>query len=1081
MVLLQKYHIPRWFIALTVFITLLPAMLNILGVDFSISVPDAENYVLQDEAKWKQFINLHEVMKARFIHIILVTFSITVALLTFMLAIVDFKIKNEISTPIVATALFCAAIVDTFHLLATSRLIELNPGQINISPFTWVISRMFHSFILVFGVSIVLFQTKKFRAEANKRAARVVVFISVGFIVLALLTVTILKEMVTIPPTLFPDKVIPRPYDLIPLFIYIVAALFFLPGFYKKYPSVFSQALLLSLIPAVFTQLHMGLGSSQIFDNHYFIANFLKGFTYFVPFVGLSLNYLQSHKNEQKVIEELSVTVTERETAEQTLRAVFDSSPNMVMALDAITDKNDNIIDFKCKQLNQVAARFFNIDFASHEKSLISDFPPNIKEKIFKEATEVYITESTTRFEFELETAQGIVWLYTIIMKREGGVTVTSADISQRKLHEKELLDSKLKIEAMFNQSLQIIGLLSLDGTVLNLNETAFKYIQLKNKELNNFTIWDSELWMTSRENLHLIKKAVSKAASGITKRIELEIKKNNYAYILEFSFKPIVDANGNPYLILCEARDITEQVSSDRKVKESQLLLNEAQKVAHLGIWEWDLVNNKILWSDEMYRIYGYVPNEKTIDFDTFLKHFHPEDKDLVKNIIKTSRESNESFTFQARIMRTNGEMRILLAKGNVITNNKNNAMKMIGTAMDLTDQFEAHEKVRVSEILYRTLAKNIPDSAVMLFDRELTVNLVEGSLNAEKHFIKREFIGKNLNSIFRSINKDYLVYNCENALVGEETKTEFEIDHYVYKLQILPVQNLNKEIFAGLIVLHDITELKQIQHELELRVNDLNRSNIELEQFAYVASHDMQEPLRKIQAFGDRLFTKYEKELGEMGKNYLRRMQNASERMQNLISDLLAFSRVSRSKEEMIPVKINEIINDVLNDLEIVILEKHAKIDVDDFPEIYAIPRQIRQMMQNLISNALKFSKPEIPPHILIKCETVYNPKLTFIGTKPKRGKKFLKISVSDNGIGFDEKYLDRIFVIFQRLHGRDEYKGTGIGLAICQKVAENHNGFITAHSKEGAGSEFVIYLPVKQEIYESEKQKSHFYSHS
>ncbi|MGI8892523.1 MAG: PAS domain S-box protein, partial [Bacteroidia bacterium] len=1026
--MVQKYHIPRWLIVLTVVITILPATLILFGIDFAVPIPSLDLSSLEDQSAWKQFVNLHDLMKARFIHIILVTFSITVALLTVILAYVDFKTKNDVTTPIVATALFCAGIVDVFHLLATTRLIDLDYLQYNISPFTWVISRMFHSFILVFGVSIFLFQTKRMKDESTYRSERFVLINVISFVVLALLTIAILKTNTQIPQTIFPDNIIPRPFDLVPLAIYIMAALFFLPSFYRKYPSIFSQALLLSLIPAVFTQIHMALGSSQIFDNHFFIANFLKGFTYFVPFLGLSLNYLQTHKNEHKIVEALSVTVAEREAAEQTLRGVFDSSPNMVMALDAVVDENNNIIDFSCKQLNQVAAKILHFENLDTNKLLLKDFPEHIRHKLFNEAKDVFLTGNPGRFEHKLNMDNGAVWLYTIIMKRESGVTVTSADISQRKTYEKEILDSKQKIEAMFNQSLQVIGLLSIDGIILNLNETAFKYIRIKPNELSENKIWDSSVWEASKENLSLLKKSINKSTTGSPIRIEIEVSKKDHNFLLEFSFKPIMNQDGTPYLILFEARDITDQIRANKKVKESQILLNEAQKLAHLGSWEWDLQNNKMIWSEEMFRLYGYEVNEKEIDFRLYLSHFHSEDKELVKDILYSSCDTKESFTFQHRIVRVDGMVRILLTKGNILTDKKNIPVKMIGTSMDLTDQFLAHEQIRKSEILYRTLAKNIPDSAVMLFDSSLTINLVEESLKADKHFIKKEYIGKKLIEVFTGTNKALLTDGCEKALQGQETKTELDMDNYVYKLQILPAQNQNMEIFAGLIVLHDITEMKQIQHELELRVTELNRSNVELEQFAYVASHDMQEPLRKIQSFGDRLFMKYESELGEMGKSYLKRMQNASERMQNLIDDLLAFSRVSRSKEELVPVEINDIIKDILIDLEVVIMEKEAQIEVDQIPAIDANPRQIRQMFQNLISNALKFSKPYVVPQIIIKCESVINPKLTFNGSRPVRGKKYIKITVSDNGIGFDEKYLDRIFVIFQRLHGRDEYKGTG-----------------------------------------------------
>jgi light-regulated signal transduction histidine kinase (bacteriophytochrome) len=235
--------------------------------------------------------------------------------------------------------------------------------------------------------------------------------------------------------------------------------------------------------------------------------------------------------------------------------------------------------------------------------------------------------------------------------------------------------------------------------------------------------------------------------------------------------------------------------------------------------------------------------------------------------------------------------------------------------------------------------------------------------------------------------------------------------------------------------------------EKELQAYSRELARSNQELQDFAYVSSHDLQEPLRKIQAFGDLLESEYADKLGE-GIDYLKRMQGAASRMSTLIQDLLAFSRVSTQPNTRKDVDLSSIIADVVSDLEMRISDTGATVSVGKMPHVIADPTHMRQLFQNLIGNALKFHRPGVPPVVEVKAHT---------------SKQYHEIIVKDNGIGFDTKYLDRIFAVFQRLHGRDSYEGTGIGLAVCRKIVERYNGTITAESQKNSGSTFIVRLPV------------------
>lgn len=223
-------------------------------------------------------------------------------------------------------------------------------------------------------------------------------------------------------------------------------------------------------------------------------------------------------------------------------------------------------------------------------------------------------------------------------------------------------------------------------------------------------------------------------------------------------------------------------------------------------------------------------------------------------------------------------------------------------------------------------------------------------------------------------------------------------------------------------------------------------------------MASHDLQEPLRKIQAFGERLQSRYSQALGKQGKENLERILKSATRMRTLINDLLAFSRIATKECHLALVDLAAVATEVVSDLEGLIQQTGGSVQIETMPAIHADPLQIRQLFQNLIGNGLKFHHPGTPPTVRLSARMVPCPD----GTDNSRSTSWHEIAVEDNGIGFEEIHLDRIFQVFQRLHGRGEYEGTGMGLAICRKIVERHNGRITARSKPGQGSTFLVILP-------------------
>jgi len=316
-------------------------------------------------------------------------------------------------------------------------------------------------------------------------------------------------------------------------------------------------------------------------------------------------------------------------------------------------------------------------------------------------------------------------------------------------------------------------------------------------------------------------------------------------------------------------------------------------------------------------------------------------------------------------------------------------------------------------------------------------------------------------LDELWKEVIANGSYYEKEVRLKNRTTES------YVYHLmRITPVIQNNKIIkWTGVLV--DIHQQKMINEILEEKIKErtkellevnksLEESNADLQQFASIASHDLKEPLRKIHLFGSMI----KEQITEDNKisEYLNKIMHASERMSQLVNDVLSFSRLSETDSFEV-TDLNRIAEEVLVDLELLIKEKDAEIHINTLPAIKVIPGLIRQVFQNLISNALKFSKPGSRPVIKITCERVKDFDIESICAEDGQ---YFKIVISDNGIGFDERYAQKIFALFQRLHVRDRYEGTGIGLSIAKKIVEKHNGLIAAKSTAGVGSDFIIILP-------------------
>lgn len=356
-----------------------------------------------------------------------------------------------------------------------------------------------------------------------------------------------------------------------------------------------------------------------------------------------------------------------------------------------------------------------------------------------------------------------------------------------------------------------------------------------------------------------------------------------------------------------------------------------------------------------------------------------------------------------------------------------------------------------------------------VAVTDKHGDITYVNQKFCAISKYSREELIGSN----HRIINSGYhpreffgdMWKTISSGIVweGEIRNRAKDGSYYWVNTTIVPFLDKKGQPEQYVAVRYEITERKLAEEQLRIYTRKLEVSNRELQDFASVAAHDLQEPLRKIQSFADRLKLKARDLLKDENLDYLDRIQSSAERMQRLINDLLSYSRVTIKGQPFLPVNLNHVMSQVVSDLEFRIEQVNGKVEWHDLPTIEADSTQIHQLFQNLIGNALKFHKKDETPVVKVLAQIIES-------TAAKSKNASCRIIVEDNGIGFDEKYLDRIFTIFQRLHGRHEYEGTGIGLAICRKIVDRHGGNITAQAEMGVGSKFIVTLPLKNESEES-----------
>ncbi len=389
----------------------------------------------------------------------------------------------------------------------------------------------------------------------------------------------------------------------------------------------------------------------------------------------------------------------------------------------------------------------------------------------------------------------------------------------------------------------------------------------------------------------------------------------------------------------------------------------------------------------------------------------------------------------------------------------------KMVISINDITDiKNKFLQEIRMTQ-MYKALSGSLSDNEIILFDQDYNVIFSEGK-PAFIRIPEDTILGKNFKELIKGGKFSYLDDYIKNVFEVSRQEVEHEIEGMFYSCSLYASkadENLEKPNI-GVLLLKDVTEIKKKNAEIDSLYQKILKSNQELEDFAYTASHDLQAPLRKIQSFGKLLKDRYATALTGNGEQFLDRMIEAAHWMGTLLDALLSYSRATRADTVFEKTDIRKILKSVIVDLNIKENTEGVNIEIKgDWPELEVFPLQIQQLFRNLLDNSLKFCKIQETLNITIEGNLIENSQ--FMRENLRSDGPHLEIVFRDNGIGFEQEYADQIFQIFQRLHGRSEYTGSGVGLAICKKVVENHHGTISAQGELDKGATFTILLPIEQ----------------
>ncbi len=568
----------------------------------------------------------------------------------------------------------------------------------------------------------------------------------------------------------------------------------------------------------------------------------------------------------------------------------------------------------------------------------------------------------------------------------------------------------------------------------------------------------------------------------GLLSTVELKVQENTSPV----SFQ---ETNLQPFEVNMQELQDLQRLNQDldKRIREQSKEIYEAKerfelvaKATHDAVWDWNLLTNKIWWNENYKELFGYPYGDMGERLETWRNSIHPEDREkVIQGIQKIIDQGEKQWAAEYRFRKADGTYSIVYDRGYVLHHENNKPFRMVGSLSDITERKKSELELAATN---RRLQLALDAGKLGSYELDLNSGIIECSTQCKSNLglsLDATLDLKGLYNIILPEDRKGVEDAIQHAISND---TDYSAEYrvvwpdgsiqwiYASGLVIRNTERLAVQI-GGVTV--NISKQKLFEQELSNEVKErtrelaqankeLSRSNVNLEEFAYAASHDMKEPIRKIHFFADLIKSRLKDKFSKEEISYFERMEAAAKRMGYLIDDLLSYSQVSIRPRQLELVDLNEIMNEVITDLELEIEEKKATIHFHQLPVIQGHHRQIQQAFQNLISNAVKFQKPGCSPGIIISCKETLGNHSSFHLSKEAQQKNFYQIAIQDNGIGFDPLESERIFNVFTRLHGNSAYKGTGVGLSIVRKVVENHGGYVMGKSELGKGAAFILLLP-------------------
>ncbi|MBO0936271.1 PAS domain-containing protein [Fibrella sp. HMF5335] len=764
------------------------------------------------------------------------------------------------------------------------------------------------------------------------------------------------------------------------------------------------------------------------------------------------------------------------------LQSVLNASQNGVVVYQAVREANGLLTDFRITILNAVAERDLGRSAVEVVGKLFStSFPELVRTDLYRRLCRVIDTGQSDRFEFSFmhPVRTQKEWYDVSTVRMEDSVVVSYDNITAQKTAEQTIEQQADLLQGLMGST--PVGMAILDtvrhanGALADfrfvlINPILEKIVHMQAHEVVGKLV--TRLFPAVNES-GFMSRAITGVELGITQAFEMPYNINNRPGWYRLSLA----AQGDRLIVA--VIDITDTKRAQLEYHHQAELLRSVLDGSQNAIVAFDAIRN----ADGAIIDFRYI-----LQNEANRQRVKRTDEQVIGNTMLTYFPitlTNGLFNQYVQVVETGQPMRTEvsfdygLGEGWYDLSVVKRADGIVLTVQDKTVQKKAEVALQEQAGLLRTVVDNSPTGIVLY----KAIRDAQGRVVDFSHVLSNP-----ANEVITGLTETQLI----DKLIVRDYPASVKNGHYATLKRVLETGEPERRLFnynahgisgwfdggyvrqgdGVLYTYADITDLKIAQQLLEQQNVELLRSNDNLQQFAYVASHDLQEPLRKIQSFGDILANEFSAALPADGQDMIRRMQLAAGRMSMLIKDLLAYSRIGTHHEPFKPVSLTNLVGQVVEDLYVSIKETKANVSYDALPTVQGDHLLLQQLFQNLIGNAIKFHKPGSPPQISITSQQmavaqlpndVVLASLLQVANANSKPEAYYEISVADNGIGFDEKYLDRIFQVFQRLHGKGNFAGSGVGLAICKKVVEHHGGAISATSQINDGATFRVYLPV------------------